>query len=155
VESSEKVARGMSGPVRIFLSALLFAVVSQLIHGASAYFSMNYYTDPAYFGTWSKIMMPAKGPPPPSFLALGILIGFVIGFLYTLGYLWIRHAFKGGRLLKGISYGFLVFLIGTVPGLLALLLLINLPKGLLLVWAAENLLILLVGGIVIAFLNRP
>jgi hypothetical protein len=47
-------------------------------------------------------------------------------------------------------YGFLVFLVGAIPGYFALYLLINLPTVLIALWAVESLILCLIGGMVVA-----
>ena len=47
-------------------------------------------------------------------------------------------------------YGFLVFLVGAIPGYLATYLLINLPPRLIALWAVESLIIYSLGGMVVA-----
>ena len=153
MEKSEP-KRGLSKWKATLLASLIFAVMAQLVHGAGAYLTMSYYKDPGYFGVWSKLMMPKAGLPPPSFFAVALVFAFLTGLAYTLGYRWVSGAFGGGRLRSGIAFAFFVFLVGIIPSMLALVLLVNVPVGLVCAWAVENLVILLVGGVVIAVLKR-
>jgi predicted neutral ceramidase superfamily lipid hydrolase len=139
----------------ILISAVLFLAVSQIVHQLFAFAGMGYYTDPAYAGVWSKIMMPGPGAPPAEFYYLSIAVGFITALIYVVVYNKIRAAIPGKTLMnKGLNYGlWIIFILGTVPGYLAMYLLINLPAGLVALWAAESLVIALVGGIVIAKFN--
>jgi len=140
---------------RILASGVLFAIVAQILHTACAFLAMPFYTNPDYFTVWSKIMMPAAGPPPASFYLYSILFSLLSGILFAIVYTVI----KGGipvkaTAKKGLLYGFLVFLVGGVPGYLALILLVNLPFALIIFWAAETLIINLLGGMIAAWLNK-
>ena len=143
------------GVWKVLLAGFVFMIISQIIRTIGAFLEMNYYFDPNYFGVWSKIMMPAAGPPPTSFYCYSLLFAFINGVLFSLVYAYM----KGGIpvkawLKKGLIYGLVVFLIGGIPGSLALYLLINLPAMLLIYWAIETLIINLLGGIVVAWLNK-
>ncbi|MCJ7743432.1 MAG: hypothetical protein MUO99_02595, partial [Dehalococcoidales bacterium] len=53
--------------------AVLYAIVGEMIMTLGAMADMNYYLDANYFPVWSKIMMPAAGPPPATFMYTGIV----------------------------------------------------------------------------------
>lgn len=140
---------------RVFASGVLFAIVAQIVHTVCAFLAMPFYTNPDYFSVWSKIMMPAAGPPPASFYAYSILFGLLGGILFALVYTVIKGGIPAESIAKkGLLYGFLVFLVGAVPGYLALILLVNLPFALIVFWAAETLVINLLGGMIVAWLNK-
>jgi len=140
---------------RVLASGVLFAIVAQVLHTVCAFLAMSFYTNPDYFSVWSKIMMPAAGPPPASFYAYSILFGLLSGILFALVYTVIKEGIPVKSIAKkGLFYGFLVFLVGGVPGYLALILLVNLPFALIIIWAAETLVINLLGGMIAAWLNK-
>jgi len=140
---------------KIILSAALFAIIGQIIHSIGAFLSMGYYTMPDYLAVWSKLMMPTAGPPPLSFTLYSLLFGFIGGLLFAIVYALLKFSVPGRTIVKkGLIYGFLVFLVGGIPGYLALILLINLPFLLILLWAIESLVINLLGGMVVAALNK-
>lgn len=140
---------------RIFLAGTLFAVLAQIIHTIGAYLTMGYYTMEQYFPVWSKLMMPAAGPPPTSFMLYSLLFGLISGILIAMVYAVVKNSVPGNKLVKkGLNYGVLVFLVAGIPGYLSLLLLINLPSALVLFWAFETLVINLLGGIIIARIVR-
>ncbi|VVB58228.1 Uncharacterised protein [Candidatus Anstonella stagnisolia] len=135
----------------ILVSAILFAIVAQVVNTLGAYATMGYYTDPAYFAVWSKLMMPATGAPPVEFFFLALLLAFASGIVYAGAYSILMKAIPGKTEMgKGISYGILLFVVAIVPGYLSMLLLLNLPSGLVASWGAESLVTSLIGGVLIA-----
>lgn len=142
---------------RIFLAALLMAVVGQVIHMLSAGLGMGYYSDPEYVGVWSPLMMPIPEEGPPAyFFYYSLLFGFISAGLFAVVYSVLQRAVPGrGRAAKGLAYGLLVFLVAGIPGMLSLYLLINLPVGLIGLWAVETLVVYLLGGMIVAGLVTP
>ncbi len=134
------------------LVAILLTIVGFVIRAIETMLTMDYYMDPAYFTVWSRVMMPAAGPPPPEFTYLSLAFGFIIALVYIWAYKTVELALSSvdGWLRKGLLFGVLVFLIGVVPASLSLYLLINLPPGLLAWWTVSGLLIAFIDGIVIA-----
>lgn len=140
---------------RVILAGILFAVLGQIVNTLSAFLTMSYYTNPAYFALWSKIMMPGPGAPPSSFYLYSILFAIIIGILVALVYGVLKNSVPGKMIAKkGLNYGLLVFLVGGIPGYLMMLLIINLPAGLVLSWAFSSLIIDLIGGMIIAWIMR-
>lgn len=137
---------------KVLLAAALFTIISQAIHTAGAWLGMGFYTEPEYFPVWSKLMMPAEGPPPASFMFYSLGFGFVSAFIYAMFYDFVKPVLKDERkvLQKGLIYGFGLFVVCTVPNTLTMLLLVNLPAGLLMLWTAEMLASFLLGGMVVA-----
>ena len=140
---------------RILAVAILYAIVGEIIMSLGAMVDMNYYFDPSYFAVWSKLMMPAAGPPPIEFLYTGIAFQLVTGFLFGLVYAVVKGAVPGkGWKNKGLMYGFLAFLLAGIPTTLMLILLINLPIGLLLSWMLQSLVVYLIMGLAAAKLVK-
>jgi hypothetical protein len=139
----------------VLISAVLFLIVSQIVHILFSFVGMGYYLDPAYADVWSKIMMPGPGPPPAEFYYYSIAFGFITALIYVIVYTKFKSAVPGDTpAKKGLNYGiWLIFIAGTIPGYLAMYLLINLPIALIGIWAAESLIIALLGGIIIAKFN--
>ncbi len=136
---------------RILAVAILFAIVGEIVMTIGAIADMNYYVDANYFNVWSKIMMPSAGPPPIEFMYIGIIFQLVTGFLFAFVYAVIKGAVPGkGWKNKGLMYGFLVFLVAGIPTTLTLILLINLPLGLLLSWMFQSLVVYLLMGLAAA-----
>ena len=138
----------------VFLAALIYAVISMIVHSISAYGSMKYYLASAYLGIWSPLMMPSNGPPGVAFFSYSFLFAFITGVLISFAYLMIRKSFTGSNTRKGLMYGFLLVLIAVIPGTLMMYLLFAVPNVLLIYWLFESILIYMLGGIVIANLLR-
>jgi len=137
---------------KLFLSAICYIVVAEIVSTLSAYLTMNYYTDPAYFSVWSKIMMPGAGPPPASFYYYSISFAFIGGLIFGFVYSRIKGIFgKKTILQKGLRFGIGMFLVSGITLIMNLFLLINLPLGLLVSWLVFNgLIVNLIVGILIA-----
>ncbi|MCL7414537.1 MAG: hypothetical protein M8349_00530, partial [ANME-2 cluster archaeon] len=113
--------------------------------------TMDYYLDPQYFPVWSSYMMPSEGPPPASFMYMSLASGLITNLIFAGFYSFIKGSVPGATMIKkGLLYGLLIFIITGVPFTLTLILLINLPFGLILSWAAESLVIYLIGGLLVA-----
>lgn len=141
--------------IKTIIAAVVIVILAQIIHMVGAQVGKSYYIDPAYYAIWSKIMMPEAGPPPASFYYLSILFGLITYLLFAGIYPILKESMPGdGAIQKGLIYGILVFLLGAGPGHLAMYLLINIPVGLLLMWAVESFIIYLLGGGVVAWINK-
>jgi hypothetical protein len=82
---------------------------------------------------------------------MSIVFQLVTGFLFALVYNVVKGAIPGkGWKNKGLMYGFVVFLIAGLPTTMMLILLINLPIGLLLSWMLQSLIVYLIMGLVTA-----
>ncbi len=139
----------------IALSAILFVIVSQVVNTAGAIATMGYYTDPAYFPLWSKVMMPGAGPPGPEFFALGILFSLATGLIFASSYSLLKASVPGAGIRKGLNFGLLLFLIAGVPFTLTTYLLLAVPPALLFSWAVEALITYAAGGAAFARLMPP
>jgi len=124
--------------------AVAFAVIAQVVRTVEAMLTMNYYLDPAYFGTWSKIMMPAAGAPPVEFYIYSVLFALITGIFFAYVYSAVKNALPKKN--KGLHYGVLVFFVAGVPFGLTTFLLFNVPCGLLTVWAVTSLIVYLAAG---------
>jgi hypothetical protein len=136
---------------RLIAVAILYAIAGEIIMTLGAMADMNYYQNPNYFPVWSKIMMPAAGPPPATFLYIGIAFQLITGFLFALVYVVVKGAVPGkGWKNRGLMYGFLVFMVAGIPTTLMLILLVNLPLGLLISWMLQSLVVYLLMGLAAA-----
>jgi hypothetical protein len=136
---------------RLIAVAIVYAIVGEIVMTLGAMADMNYYFDPNYFAVWSKLMMPAAGPPPAEFYYAGIAFQLMTGFLFALVYAVVKGAVPGkGWKNKGLMYGFLIFMVAGIPTTLMLILLVNLPIGLLLSWMLQSLVVYLLMGLVAA-----
>ena len=131
---------------KIFLSGLIFMVVSFIIRQVEVILTMKYYVMPAYFGLWSKLMMPNAGPPPMSFTIMSLVITLVTGISLGLIYTYLKdhlptdmrkRVFYFADLMIGASFIFF-----TLP----VYLMFNVPVGLLISWFISSFIILTVGS---------
>jgi len=140
---------------RLLAVAIIYIIVGEIIMTLGAIADMNYYMDPNYFAVWSKIMMPAAGPPPAEFYYISIVFELVTGFLFAFVYAVIKGAVPGkGWKNKGLMYGFLIFLVAGIPTTFTLFLLINLPAALILSWTLQFLIVYLLMGLIAAKLLK-
>ena len=148
----------MIGKINIWktiIAAVVIVILAQIIHMVGVQIGMSHYINPAYYAVWSKIMMPEAGPPEASFYYLSILFGLITYLLFAGIYPILKESVPGdGAIQKGLIYGIIVFLLGSVAGYLAMYLLINIPAGLLLMWAVESFIIYLLGGGVVGWINK-
>lgn len=140
---------------RMFLASVVLLIIATIVHNLDALVAMDYYTNPEYFSVWSKLMMPNAGPPPTSFFALSALFTFIGSLIFVIVYFVFKNAVPGKSLLwKGLMFGFLMFLMVGVYSALSMILIINLPFQLIVLWTAEDLIIKLVGGITTAYIVK-
>ena len=127
------------------------AILAMIVHTVESLLTMGYYTDPANFQLWSKLMMSGAGPPPAIFYAYSLLFAFVSWMLFGFVYIVLENAIKEKDILKrGLKFGTLVFLVGALPGSLTMVLLLNLPPGLIISWVISGLALNLAGGVAAA-----
>jgi len=138
----------------VFIGALVYTVISLIVHMAGAIADMSYYLLPEYFAVWSKLMMPVAGPPPIEFTYASLLFGFMAGLLFTYCYYLVRNSMPGKGIAKGLNYGMFVMLLAGLPFYLSITLLINLPQGLMLSWLLQTFIIYELSGIAVAKLVR-
>ena len=142
--------------LRWIASIIAVLVISLIIRNLGATIGMGYYMDAKYTDVWSKIMMPEPGPPPPSFMLYSVIFSLINAFFFVFVYLIISESIPGtGLVKKGLFYGLIVFIISGISSALGLLLLINLPGGLILLWTIEALIIYIIGGILVATIAKP
>jgi uncharacterized membrane protein YeaQ/YmgE (transglycosylase-associated protein family) len=134
--------------LKFIIAGIVFAIIAQIIHTVESMLTMNFYTDPAYFAVWSKIMMPGEGAPPTEFYIYSIIFGIIAGIIYAMIYSMINKSIPGKTITnKGLYFGFLLFLVG-IPWSLTMYLLINLPTLLLVAWSITSLVIDLIFGVI-------
>ena len=146
----------MSDWKKILMVAVAMTVIAQVIHILESILTLGYYMDPAYFGVWSKIMMPTAGPPPAAFYYYSLVFALVSWATFGLVYEKLGGAIREKQEIKrGLEFGTLVFLVAGIPTVLTMYLLINLPSGLLATWTLVQLILYLTGGLVAAKLIKP
>jgi hypothetical protein len=134
---------------KLALFGFIFAVISMIIHTLAAFLEMSYYVNPAYFSLWSKIMMPNAGPPGILFYVLSFLFSFISGAIFACVFTILKRGIQYKGIVRGIFYAMLIFLVVSVQGYLAMILLVAVPPILVLYWAIESLVIYAITGIIL------
>lgn len=138
---------------KFLLAAVGYTLLGQIIHILGAVLSMDYYTDPAYFQIWSKLMMPTAGPPPMEFTLVSLFVGFIMAVLIVYIYEMVKKSLPVKS--KIISYATILFSLGSLPGIMMTLLILNVPLGLGIEWLVEGLVINLLGTYIIVKICGP
>ena len=140
---------------KLVICSVIVTIISEAIYWLGAIADMRYYTNSAYAGVWSKVMMPKPGPPPLSFHLYTLLFTFIAAVLFVLVFQIVLRGVPGsGPAMRGLMYGFLVFLVAGIPGMLSMYLLIHLPTGLIWSWTIQGFIVYLVTGLVVGAINR-
>lgn len=135
----------------IIVGGILFAIASQIILMCEVFATIDIYMMPEYFPVWSTLMMPDMGPPPAIFYAISISVTFGLAFLYNAVYGILQNGIPGTGLRRGLNYGILLFLISSLPSILGMWMLINLPVKFFIASLAFGIVHYLVGGVIIAW----
>ena len=140
---------------KIAISAFVFAIISQIVHTLGAFASMGYYTDPQYFGLWSRLMMPGPSPPGWEFYAASIAVALITGAIFTYIFEIMRPALmanpkknfnKVTPMKAGVKFGALIFLAVCFTNGMSAWLLYSFPLGLQCEWLVEGLAVSLLYG---------
>jgi hypothetical protein len=141
--------------LRIILAGIICMVISYAVNMVSALLTIDFYKDPAYYQVWSKIMMPTAGPPPWYFALYAIAFSLIGGILIAVVYYFVKSAFRQkSAVKKGLFYGLLLFLVAGIPPMLSMILLINLPLMLVIIWIIMSGIVYLLDGMVVAKLVK-
>jgi hypothetical protein len=132
---------------RILACGLVFMVLSMTVNMLASILTMSYYTDPAYSGLWSSIMMSTNGPPGAPFFIASALFSLMTGTIFAASYSLLKKSVPGKGMVKGVIYGLMLFLIVGVPFTLTIYLMLAVPVALLLVWALSSLIVYKLSGI--------
>lgn len=119
---------------KVFIAGLWYVLISTVLHQAEAFMDMRYYTDPAYFGVWSKLMMPVAGPPPAGFFIVSLLFSLATGCTLAAVYEFMSPLFGKGFWQKVIGYTDIMVGLSIVFGYFPMYLLFNVPVVLLAWW---------------------
>jgi len=139
------------GFVQSFGVAVLLMIIGTVVWMAESGLSMSYYQDPAYAAVWSKIMMPVAGPPPMQFFAVSMLFGLISALIMVWAYHVVAPVLGSQNWVrKGVFFGIFLFLLVQAPGMLTMMLMINLPAALLFSWLVTGFVVSMVDGLVLA-----
>ncbi len=135
----------------VLIAAVLFTLTSQLVIMFESAATMDIYLMPEYFPVWSKLMMPDMGPPPLTFFVISVLVSFALALIYAVIFRIVAPGIPGKGIVRGLSYGLILFFLSGVPSLLGMFLLINLPAKFFIAGTVSALASSLIGGIIIAW----
>lgn len=90
----------------------------------------------------------------PSFLLYIFILNLFAGFLFASIYSIFYNGIPGEGMGKGVIYGILIFLVGTLPGILALYLMMNLAPLLIGLWLIESFVSFILMGLVTALICK-
>ena len=136
---------------KVGIFAILMMIIGQIAWFLETMVDMAHYANPAYFGVWSKLMMPAAGAPPTEFFILSVVVSIIGWAIFACAYSVFGNAIKAkNELMKGLTFGGWVFLLATLPGSLSMFMLFNLPAMLLVSWTIVGVVLNLVAGVLVA-----
>ena len=131
---------------KIFQIGILVGIILFVLGSVEGWLSGGLYTasDPALWksmsGNWWIYM-----------LVYNLIIGLLFALVYAIFYPSIPD--KGAA--RGLQYGFWVWLIGTVPGLLMTLLMMAVPAELVVLWLVTGLFNYLIIGLLAGAMYKP
>ncbi len=135
----------------IVIGGILFAAASQVILMGEVMATMDIYMMPEYFPVWSKLMMPDMGPPPAIFYVISISTSVGLALLYSALFHVLQAGIPGTGIRKGLNYGVVLFLLSSLPSMLGMWMLINLPVKFFIASLGFGLINYLIGGAVISW----
>ena len=133
---------------KVLQAGLIYMVIAFVVRQIEAFLTMSYYTDPQYFGVWSKIMMPKAGPPPASFTILSLLFSYITGVTIAALYDYIKDLLPKKFWPRVLNFTDLVIGLMVVFFTLPIYLLLNVPPMLLIWWFISSVVIVFLGTIV-------
>lgn len=125
-----------------FLVAILFFIFSMVVRQIEVMLTIKYYMMPEYFGTWSKVMMPGAGPPPPSFFITSAVFTLATGLSITMIYYYVRKMLPKSFIKRTFFFADLMIATSFIFFTLPVYLLFNVPFALLVSWFISSFIIL-------------
>lgn len=131
---------------KIFQIGILAGIILFILNSLEGWLSSGLYaaSDPALWknitGNWWLYN-----------LAFNLIVGLLLALVYGIFYQGLPDKGAG----RGLQFGFWVWIIGTVPGLLMTLLSMAVPEELVVVWLVTGLLNYLAIGLIIGLMYKP
>ncbi|MEK6978719.1 MAG: hypothetical protein AABW86_00720 [Candidatus Micrarchaeota archaeon] len=133
---------------KVGIISIVMMIIGQIAWTLETIVDMAHYANPAYFGVWSKLMMPTAGAPPTEFFIVSVVVSLIGWAIFACAYSVFGGAIKAkNELEKGVKFGGWIFLLATLPGSLSMYMLFNLPAMLLVSWTIVGLVLNLVAGV--------
>lgn len=132
---------------KVLIAGVVFLVIATITRQIEVFLTMDFYKDPQFFGVWSRLMMPANGPPPLQFILYSFLFTYLTGITLAFLYDFIKGNLSKKFWLKvgsftDITVG-LSFVFFTLPSFL----LFNIPLILLIYWLISTTVIIFLSTI--------
>lgn len=141
---------------RILIASFVFLIISQLLHIGGLMVSMDYYTHPNYYEVWSPLLISFGNINTGiSFFYMSIIFGFIGAIIFVSIFAMLGSSIRGSAIRKGLTFGFVVFLIANVPGTLSMFLLLAIPIEIVILWTLESFLSYIIGGSIIGRIMLP
>lgn len=131
---------------KIFQIGILGGIILFILNSLEGWMSSGLYvaSDPALWksmdGNWWLYN-----------LVFNLIVGLLLALVYAIFYQGLPDKGAG----RGLQFGFWVWLIGVVPGLLMTLLAMAVPEELVVVWLVTGLLNYLAVGLIIGLMYQP
>lgn len=126
----------------VFLSGLIYTILATIVHEIEAFIMIGQYTNPAYFGVWSKFMMPVAGPPPASFFITSTVLTFVSGISLAVVYYYVKEMLPKKNMQRTFFFADILIGLSFVFFTLPAYLMFNIPPALLVSWFVSSFVIL-------------
>lgn len=84
-----------------------------------------------------------------------VIFHVIVGLVLTLVYSIFYNSLPNNKCERGLHYGFWIWLVGTVPGLIITLMYMAVPEELVIVWMVSGLFNYLIAGLLIGLIYNP
>lgn len=125
---------------KIFQTGILVGILLFILNSIEGFLSAGLYinSDPSLWqemsGNWWLKM-----------LVFDLIVGLILALVYGI----IHKGIPDKGIGKGVQFGFWIWLVGTVPGLIMTLLTMAVPAELVVVWLISGLINLIIAGLVL------
>lgn len=133
---------------KVLITSSVYMIIVFVIRTIEAIITMNFYTIPEYFGLWSKVMMPAAGPPPVSFQITSLLFSLISGVALVIFFEYIKPVLPKKPLDKTIYFTKIIVLLSFIFFTLPVYLMFNIPFMLLVSWFITSVIIMFLSSMV-------
>ncbi|MFH1838336.1 MAG: DUF1761 domain-containing protein [Candidatus Kuenenbacteria bacterium] len=135
---------------KVLLAGLVIAVVSSIwgMLTCGWLFNWVYFLEPTEI--WKDINFQDS-----TFNVIFYGGALILNFLFAWVFALIYHGIPGEKVGKGIWYGFLVWLIGILPGMFSIYLWMNIAEVVVIYWLANLLIERIIAGIIVASIYKP
>jgi len=132
---------------KIFQAGVLSGIMLFVLAAIEDWLSSGLYTiaDPAI---WSAIMY-------QNWWIYSFCYHVVVGLILVLVYSIFYNSLPDVGAVRGLQFGFWIWVVGTVPGLLMTLMSLAIPEELVIVWLVTGLFNYLLAGLLIGALYQP